>query len=706
MANAHDVERENPWGTWEELLLAFAVNRHGTDSWESVAMEVQTRTTSSCRILTAHNCKQKYHDLERRFTAVDLKSNGSDHGSQIHDERAIPWLEELKKLRVEELRREVQRSDVSIVSLQQKVKKLKEEREQSSKEEDKSDPEKSSGEIGGGGGEKERKGEAEKLSPREDVEKRVSCDESDRENRSFNESNSTGPKAENGDLGTELDRKPDVPDGTDAGKPAPATVSGKSAGGEDSFGGSSDTAVKAAAVEFQDAVAAPEAGESGECRESVAESKESSDVQSSARLSRERRGRKAVSGNSSGEEAEGYEVSPVGKRISVKSRRIEWMVDFLEIIRSHKHGSVFERRLKSQEGVDYQNLIRQHMDLEMVKTKLEEGLYPNNSTYTSEFFRDLLLLFNNAIVFFPKNSTETYAAIQLRELVLKETARWRTKSKQNQDPQSPKQPAPPPPDPLPKPEPKPADSLPLKPNPSRPLVVCRKRSAISAKSHLPAPVQTKETKPVPTPVVKPGSDTKESNNSSAKLKKQRSKERSRGGRGNKSRTAGTGGNNGNSSKSSNANSNLGPTSNSGSKSGGLANEDSEAKTEKKNDNATAKKLSAANFLNRMKRSTGSRQANLLETLKDSVNSGSSSNNRGRLEQKKGGKGDGRREPEARQGSTRKAVQEQNNSAKKGIGRPPKRNAPPQRLPSPPRKKARVSADTASKASASRKRAKR
>uniref|UniRef100_A0A453L499 Myb-like domain-containing protein n=1 Tax=Aegilops tauschii subsp. strangulata TaxID=200361 RepID=A0A453L499_AEGTS len=31
------------WGTLEELLLAFAVCRHGTASWDSVATEVQAR---------------------------------------------------------------------------------------------------------------------------------------------------------------------------------------------------------------------------------------------------------------------------------------------------------------------------------------------------------------------------------------------------------------------------------------------------------------------------------------------------------------------------------------------------------------------------------------------------------------------------------------------------------------------------------------
>ena len=42
------------WGTWEELLLACAVHRYGTESWGSVSAEHH-------HALTPHSCKQKYH---------------------------------------------------------------------------------------------------------------------------------------------------------------------------------------------------------------------------------------------------------------------------------------------------------------------------------------------------------------------------------------------------------------------------------------------------------------------------------------------------------------------------------------------------------------------------------------------------------------------------------------------------------------------
>lgn len=113
MAKPHQ-ETDHRWSTWEELLLACAVNRHGTKSWDFVATEVQSRTSSSL-LLNAYNCRQKYHDLERRFVAVDPKSNGGDDASPSHEEKTVLWVEELRKLRVAELRYEVQRSDLSIV---------------------------------------------------------------------------------------------------------------------------------------------------------------------------------------------------------------------------------------------------------------------------------------------------------------------------------------------------------------------------------------------------------------------------------------------------------------------------------------------------------------------------------------------------------------------------------------------------------------
>lgn len=95
------------WGTWEELLLACAVHRYGTHCWDSVAAEIRKRS-SNLHHLTPQTCKRKFHDLRRRF---------NHQNDVVCDDAAspIPWLDQLRQLRLDELRRDVQRYDLSIV---------------------------------------------------------------------------------------------------------------------------------------------------------------------------------------------------------------------------------------------------------------------------------------------------------------------------------------------------------------------------------------------------------------------------------------------------------------------------------------------------------------------------------------------------------------------------------------------------------------
>lgn len=95
------------WGTLEELLLVSAVNRHGTTRWDSVAMEIHNRSSQSPSSLTPQDCRNKFYDLKRRF----LSQNDRDSDSTS----LVAMLDELRKIRVEELRRDVQRRDVLIV---------------------------------------------------------------------------------------------------------------------------------------------------------------------------------------------------------------------------------------------------------------------------------------------------------------------------------------------------------------------------------------------------------------------------------------------------------------------------------------------------------------------------------------------------------------------------------------------------------------
>ncbi|MCO5579815.1 hypothetical protein L7F22_033677 [Adiantum nelumboides] len=111
----------NPWGTWEDLLLASAVLRHGIDNWISVSCELQARAfLVPPSLFSAEACKVRFRILNGRFSS---SSSGT-----IRDGK-IPWFEEVRKLRVAQLKRELERYDGSIGLLQKKLSRLKAEKE-------------------------------------------------------------------------------------------------------------------------------------------------------------------------------------------------------------------------------------------------------------------------------------------------------------------------------------------------------------------------------------------------------------------------------------------------------------------------------------------------------------------------------------------------------------------------------------------------
>uniref|UniRef100_A0A0D9X9M7 Bromo domain-containing protein n=1 Tax=Leersia perrieri TaxID=77586 RepID=A0A0D9X9M7_9ORYZ len=365
------------WGTSEDLLLACAVNRHGTASWDAVANEVRSRFPSAAAdAFTPDSCRLRFRLLHRRFS--DTGGDGGGEEEVEPDADAVAgWVEELRKLRVAELRREVEKYDLSIGSLQSKVKRLKEERERSISGETKSQAAAAAKE------ETEEGEDVRKGSPEEEeaggVEDRVSGHES---GRSCKESNSSDLKRPEND---------DPAAANDDDNPAAARE---------------EKAVKEEVAVKEEASGESVAG-SKEAAAADAE-KESSDVQSSASPSRRRR--KGVAG---GEETE--EASP-SVSVAIPAAEAEPLVAFLESIRTSKAGAVFERRLESQEGEGYSGTIRRHVDLETIRSRLTGGATPCYAS-ASELYRDLLLLCANALVFFPRASPEHAAAIQIRGLV-------------------------------------------------------------------------------------------------------------------------------------------------------------------------------------------------------------------------------------------------------------------------------------------------
>ncbi|KAJ4905004.1 DNA-binding bromodomain-containing protein [Raphanus sativus] len=321
------------WGTWEELLLTCAVKRHGSKDWDSVAKEVVSRSSLNA---SAPSCRLKYQDLKRRFQdSVDDDDDGRGNNGAVAEDidGEIPWLEQLRSLRVAELRRDVQRCDESILSLQLKVKKLEEE-------------------------EKDGDGKPDL----EDDSKTV------RSLPSMNESNSTASADHErlvGDKTVENSSNPH-PDHT-----AAAAVEEEEEGTVSRRSGMSHSG---------------ELGESG-----------------TSTVNRKRKGN--IYGGSGGNiKPDGNQSQPL-------------MMEIVKLIRSHPRGSVFETLLKSQETNDYKRVIRQHMDIKTIEKKMEKGSYVSSSL---SFYRDLKLLFTNAIVFFPTSSAESVAAHELRTLVSNE----------------------------------------------------------------------------------------------------------------------------------------------------------------------------------------------------------------------------------------------------------------------------------------------
>ncbi|KAJ0094908.1 hypothetical protein Patl1_17287 [Pistacia atlantica] len=616
MMKKTDEENKNDaktWGTWEELLLASAVKRHGLKNWESVAMELQTKTSLPHLLATAQCCKQKYHDLKRRF-----KDEQHEHEHEPEPPAklvSIPWLEELRKVRVDELKQEVQRYDLNILSLQLKVKRLEEEREPALDiKTTQQKPDLDDQNI-------DKNDEPDKSEEPEKACKRlVSGEESDRENRSVNESNSTG-----------LSEK--IGDGEIIKNEAKAIGSG-------GVGGS-------------------KAVESDELGDSVTQL--SSDVQSSASFGKKRK-------RSCGDSIKGMDV------------KSEPLIRLLELIRTHKHVSLFERRLKSQESNKYKEIVRQHVDLETIQTRVEQGSY---SSCILTFYRDVLLVFNNAILYFPKSSLESATAFQLRNLFSNEIKKEYYKSDSSQDPLLP--PAPPPPAapaPLPpqlKPHLERSDSLLAKHKQSAPIIVCRKRSSVSTKPSTSSTFARQQQ----TDGKKQSADIKQpSVERSSSLLKVKTEEKAvttgarSSRRSNRNPTTNT---NNTTSPPSNKKQNAtsGSKAGSGSGSGSVDKQETPKADKKKSEGSSTsdKKKSVVDFLKRIKKnspvqtvkkSKGSEEQKKNNNSSSGSSSSSSSSSSGKKDK---GKGRALWRSERRQ-----SAKEENSPSKRSVGRPPKKTA--------------------------------
>ncbi|GMY22235.1 protein n-terminal asparagine amidohydrolase [Fagus crenata] len=302
-------------------------------------------------------------------------------------------------------------------------------------------------------------------------------------------------------------------------------------------------------------------------------------------------------------------------------------------------------------------MVRQHVDLETIQTRLQKGTYSSSSL---SFYRDLLLLFNNATILFPKSSLESTTARQLRHLVLNKIKNEIPKPSSNSNLKEDSPPPTPSAIPEPKPELERTDSLLAKHKSSAPIIVCRKRSSISAKPS--SAVFGQKDKQVNDekksavdikPPIKPSSNhaVEDSSMMKTNVKEKpvvtgaRSLRRS-----NKNLT-------------NNISASSKKQSTSPSSKAGLGNKVDNPKTDKKKTEALPleKKRSAADFLKRIKSGGGG-------------GGGGSSGGKEQKRRLSGKEDNNRKERVLRQSSDKKLVKEESSPSKRSVGRPPKKAA--------------------------------
>ncbi|XP_019241743.1 PREDICTED: uncharacterized protein LOC109221746 isoform X1 [Nicotiana attenuata] len=352
---------ERRWGTWEELILGGAVLRHGTQDWNVVALELRSRTICPY-YFTPEACKAKYEDLQKRYSGCNA------------------WFEELRKRRVEELKRELQKSECSIGSLLTKIESLKAERERSAQIDYgsshtesaaaivKSEYIESFGKDGVSAGSftldtrtnSSHEFQSPAVASTKEIDSRLDCSKSCE--RDEVPSTNKPVESANGNGGVLRKRRGKR-------KRKDATLDSK----EVSIG-ESDNVFSISGIS------------TSHCKDT------STSCDQSIKLT----------------------ASEDSKGGLSRLRDDDLMAIFNSITHSEV-AMIFRHRHDSQKRARYKNTIRQHVDIETVRLRLANGSIKS----AGELFRDLLLLTNNAIVYYSKRTREYKSAMDLRDIVTK-----------------------------------------------------------------------------------------------------------------------------------------------------------------------------------------------------------------------------------------------------------------------------------------------
>lgn len=355
------------WGTWEELLLGGAVLRYGIRNWDLVAAELRARIVCPYTF-TPEVCKAKYEDLQQRYSGCTA------------------LFEELRKQRMAELRRALEISEGSIGSLESKLEILKAERRNDRN-------------IGYDSSQTEslvpfQKSDGVESSIKEASKDGLSAGSFTQENRTNWSPECQVPASVSVE---EIETKPEV-----SVSPKQEKVS--------SIGNLAETFCMGKGVSIRrrrgkrkrkDCSKDVKEGSVGESEFWV-----STDVLSAARC-------KENSTSSSGQTGRCFGTED--KTRGPSKDGIPGLIGIFDSIAENKCATVFRRRLDSQKRGRYKKMILQHMDLDTLRSRIAS----HSITSIKEVFRDLLLLANNALVFYSKTTREYKSALLLRGIVTK-----------------------------------------------------------------------------------------------------------------------------------------------------------------------------------------------------------------------------------------------------------------------------------------------
>ncbi|KAI3697964.1 hypothetical protein L6452_31071 [Arctium lappa] len=349
------------WGTWEELILGGAVLRHGTSDWDVISSELRTRTAYPY-YFTPQACRARYEDLQQRYTGCKY------------------WYDELRERRVAELKRELEKYEESIGFLVSKLENLKAEKGNCDHiEYDSSQTESPHLSL-----------PKSKVIKTKTIHKEGLKDEFELSAGSFTQDLETNPqpKSHSPSLNSSqnVEIKLEVPESCMNTMIEPSQEKGgtirKRRGKRKRKDGN------------------------WEAKEGIVESE---NLGSSSGV---RRNETSTSGCGQTVRSSSADLQDGD---SCRGRDTDDLVGIFNSVTENQYALVFRRRLDSQKRARYRKTIRQHMDLETIRSRIANCCIKS----TRELFRDLFLVANNALVFYSKRTREYKSALTLRGIVTK-----------------------------------------------------------------------------------------------------------------------------------------------------------------------------------------------------------------------------------------------------------------------------------------------